>query len=497
VARAVGWLVAMRWVGRGLGIFRTLILSSILLPEDFGRAILALSIVFFVEAITEPQVNYTLIRSREDSATLFNAAWTIQIIRGLICGVLVVVCAPLIGSFYGDPLLVGPLYLLGLAIAVGGFANVGMAQFFKAMDFRTVFLASVSSRAAALIVAVVVALVTKSFWAILVGYLTQRIFDVALSFLLHPRRPKLGLKSAGEIGEHSKWLILQGILFQIWLRADVFVIGKIAGPAALGPYYLAKMIAELIGTELGTALRVALFSRFLRPAEGAEAGDAHRVSFKDFSDAALVSVTFGAPFSVLLGLCAGDVIRFFLASEWSPAAGFLQFFAVGAFFGVAAAAPAAVVLAAGHTRLIAFRQAVGLAIFVPTLWFGIETFGLQGAALAVVLTMMSGSVFSFVVAMREVEGNWTAILKDFLRIVFALAALAVVVLALGHVLPAGSYRWDPLYLLRLVSCGIVGLVVYATVLRLVWQIAGKPQSFEQRAGDLFLSLFRKLMKLKK
>lgn len=494
VGQAVGWLVATRWVARGLGIGRTLILSSLLLPEDFGRAVLALSIVLFVEAITEMKVDYSLVRSRDNPDALYNAAWTIQIIRGFVCAVGIAVAAPWIGAFYGDPQLVHPIYLLSVALVIGGFVNAGMAQFYRDMDFAKIFLASVSSRVVALVVSVIVAWLTQSFWAILVGYVTQRVVDVLVSYLLQPRRPRLGLQSAGEIIEHSRWLLLQGILFQILLRADVFLIGKFAGPAALGPYYLAKMIAELIGTEFATAMRGALVSKFVRDGRSSSEPDEKGVTFQGFSDAALIALFYGAPFGVLLGLCAPDIVHFALDPQWEATADYLQIFGANAIFGVAAAAPAAIVLAAGQTRMIALRQAVGLAIFVPALWLGVTGFGLHGAAIAVLLTTMSGTAFSYVVAMREVQGRWVVLLKGFLAIGLGLLAVAVVAFLTLTLLPAVAERWHPLHILRVAAATCLALPVYGAMIWGQWYLRGQPASFEERILGHARALIRRLLR---
>lgn len=492
VVRAVGWLVASRWMARGLGIGRTLILSGILLPGDFGRAILVMSIVLFVEAITELRVDYSLIRSRENPDCLYDSAWTIQIMRGFVCGLVIIFCAPLIGRFYEDSLLVAPLYLLSIAVMIGGFVNVGIANFIREMDFRKIFIANVSSRAGALIVSVVFAIVTRSFWAILVGYLVQRLLDVFISYLMHPRRPKFDLISFGEISRHSKWLLLQGILFQILLRADVFLIGKFAGPTALGPYYLAKMIAELIGTEMATALRVALYSNFLRQDHEAGGEGNKLLAFRTLSFSTSLALLIGAPLSILLGLCANDLVHFSLDSQWASAGGFLQLFSINALFGIAAAAPAASILAAGHTRLVALRQAVGLVVFVPALWIGTKSFGLQGAAVAIVLTTMVSASFSLLFSMREVRGDWRAIGGNLFRIAVALMVLCGVALMTLGILPAVSERFNLLHLLRIAAASFASLISYGFVIWFQWYLLGRPDSFERVAFQVFSRILRKL-----
>ncbi|MBC2835215.1 oligosaccharide flippase family protein [Paragemmobacter straminiformis] len=488
LGRAVGWLVGSRWVARALGVGRTMVLSAILLPADFGHAVLVMSIVLFVEAITDMKVNFSLIRSRDQDDGLYDTAWTLQIIRGLLCGTGLALGAPWIGAFYGDPKLIAPLYLLALSLAIGGFVNVGMAQFFKEMDFRKVFIANVASRLVALVVSVVIAILTQSFWAVVIGYVVQRMVDVLVSYMMHPRRPRLGLTTLGDIGQHSAWLMVQNVLFQILLRADVFLIGKYAGAAALGPYYLAKMLAELIGTELASAFRVALFSKFVSHDHRHDAGARAVLAFATLSSATQAALLIGAPASLLLALCAKDLVSFALGAAWAPTTFFLQLFSANALFGIAAAAPASSILAAGHTRLVALRQAIGLAVFIPSVAFAAQTFGLGGVAVAVVLTTAVSCAYSFVVAARDVTGNWREVASGVLRIATATAMLGLASGLILAAMPDIAQRWHPLHLLRLLAAGSGGLAAYCGTLWLIWQLRGKPDGIETMAARMLLKI---------
>ncbi|MEM8801893.1 MAG: oligosaccharide flippase family protein [Pseudomonadota bacterium] len=472
-------MVGLRWMIRGLGILRTVIIAGILFPEDFGRAILAISIVMFVEAITEIQVDYSLIRSRQNTDALNNAAWTLQIIRGLIAAVIVAFSAQSVGDFYEDPLLVQPLYLLAVALFIGGFVNVGIAEFQRDMDFKKVFIVMGASRIASLVTSVVVALITQSFWAILIGYLVQRIVDVVVSFVMHARRPRLGVKSMGEIGKHSKWLMLQGILFQMLLRLDIFLIGKIAGPAALGPYYLAKMIAELVGTEMSQGLKTALFAKFVRQDRDADEATQTTMNFRQLRDTSHICLLIAAPLSLLMGLCATDLVAFALEERWSDAALYLQIFSFGALFGLADAAPLSVVLALGKTHLMAVRQAITLAVFAPVLWFASQTFGLVGAGVAVVMTFIIATIYDYYIAIRDLEPDWETFKQGLVRIAIAAGAMAAVSFAVLYALPEGSGRWDPMHLLRIAASSLAGLLVYSLVVRWQWTWRGRPETFEK------------------
>lgn len=492
LAKAAGWLVFLRWLVRGIGFARSLIVASLLAPEDFGRAMLLMSIVLFVEAITEIRVDFSLIRSREDRASLYDTAWTLQIIRGAVAALVIALASPALSRFYGDDQIEMPLYLLAAAVFLGSFANVSMAKFLRELDFSKAFLVGAVSRIGSLIAAVGVAIVFQSFWAIMIGYVVQRLAEVILSFLLQPQRPKLGLDDANEIVLHSKWLLLQGVLFQILLRADVFLIAKVAGPIALGPYYLAKMVSEIFGAEMSSAIRSALFSGLVKNyGPGREAAD---LQPEPIIRALSTVVALGAPFCVLTAVLADDLVAFALRPDWQPAAQLLQIFCVGSVFALVSSAPGAALLALGRTRLIAIRQAVGLATFLPILWFAVDTFGLQGAAFATVFSLAFAAGFSTRFALRETRGKFSSLLMPLLRIGFALTAMAVVAASVQSFIEASQERWDPFLFFRLGASGVLGLAVYASILSGIWILRGRPEDGEAafiRALDKIVGKLRR------
>ncbi|MEO1025622.1 MAG: polysaccharide biosynthesis C-terminal domain-containing protein, partial [Pseudomonadota bacterium] len=183
--------------------------------------------------------------------------------------------------------------------------------------------------------------------------------------------------------------------------------------------------------------------------------------------------------SLLMGLCATDLVAFALEERWSDAALYLQIFSFGALFGLADAAPLSVVLALGKTHLMAVRQAITLAVFAPVLWFASQTFGLVGAGVAVVMTFIIATIYDYYIAIRDLEPDWETFKQGLVRIAIAAGAMAAVSFAVLYALPEGAGRWDPMHLLRIAASSLAGLLVYSLVVRWQWTWRGRPETFEK------------------
>src|SRR3989441_12129101 len=90
--------------------------------------------------------------------------------------------------------------------------------------------------ATTVLVTIPLAFALRSYWALLAGTLAGTCIGVAVSYALHPFRPRASLRALGQLMTFSK------LLFVTWLDAflssrlaDV-IVGRWGGTAALGSF---------------------------------------------------------------------------------------------------------------------------------------------------------------------------------------------------------------------------------------------------------------------
>jgi O-antigen/teichoic acid export membrane protein len=106
------WLILLRSVSRVLGFASTIILARLLMPEDFGLMAMAAVSMAFLEAFTTLNLGTILIRNALSSRPDYDTAWTLQIIRGTIIALMILLGAPAIAGFFEEPRLVQILPLV-------------------------------------------------------------------------------------------------------------------------------------------------------------------------------------------------------------------------------------------------------------------------------------------------------------------------------------------------------------------------------------------------
>jgi len=98
------------------------------------------------------------------------------------------------------------------------------------------------------------------------GTIAGSCFGLALSYLVHPYRPRLSLAAMRELLGYSKWLQLANILAFASARAADFIIARITGAAALGFFTIAKEISRLPSTELAAPIHRGVFPGYAKVA---------------------------------------------------------------------------------------------------------------------------------------------------------------------------------------------------------------------------------------
>ena len=123
-ARGVMTLSIGTGVERALRLVRMMILTRILLPDQFGLMALILTLVNVFEACTEVGVKQSVIQNKRGADPEYlNATWWFQSIRAVGLFAVAILTAPLVSSFYDKPYLLRLLQISFIAIVFRGFIS--------------------------------------------------------------------------------------------------------------------------------------------------------------------------------------------------------------------------------------------------------------------------------------------------------------------------------------------------------------------------------------
>lgn len=474
IVRGAAWMVLFRLFDRSVGVVSTTVLARLLVPADFGLLAMAMSVIAIVELATAFSFELALIQKADPTREHFDTAWTLNVLVAIAGAIATAALAWPVASFYGDPRLVPVMFAIGAAWFVSGFENTGMANFRREMIFSTEFRWMASKRVLSFGVTLVVAVIFRSYWALVIGSATGRIAGVALSYAMHPFRPRFSLARARELFSFSGWLLANNIATVVLSRLPHIYVGRVFGAQLLGAYTIGSEIAQLAHTELVAPINRAMFPGYSRLVDDPETF--RRICIE--ATAAILLVVL--PVSAAVAILAEPMVRVLLGDQWHDAVPIIQ---ILAFAGAVAALNSnnmSAYLALGKPHLPTLILGTRVVVFVAVAF----VFAPGNGVVAVAYAELVASVACLGVSLPVLFSSLQLRARDYLASLWrpvlasALGAAAVhaVVQAIGH--PHGfSVALKEL----LVGC-VVGAVLYPVTLWLLWSLAGRPEAVETMIG---------------
>lgn len=468
-ARGAGWVMAWRFGMRALGLVSTLVLVRLLAPADFGLIALASGFMQSVDGLMSLGTEEAVIRASAPDRGVYDTAFTLMALRGLVASVLVATLAFPAADFFGDDRLGPVLLVVALLPLLDGVSNPGAVDFRRTMTFEKEFALMVLPKLGGIVAAIVAAVVLRSYVAMLCGMLVNRSLRVVMTYVMHPFRPRPSLRSWRALVGYSVWAWLLSLAALVRDRSDSLILGRLTNPAILGFYSVGAEVAALPTTELIEPLGRASFSGFALARR--EALAVRDMFLRLIGFASLLALPAGLGLSAI----AAPLIRLALGPGWDQAVPVLQVLGV-----------AGSILVLGHLsqhllsahallgRLVGITLG-GAVLRVALLLMLIPMWGAVGAAVGVALAIGVEQGMILAMAAWRFGIGIVALLRQIWRPAVATAAMSAVLWTTG-------LGWVPLgdgtAAIRVAESVAVGGMVFGLSLLAVWLTAGRPAGAE-------------------
>lgn len=398
VARGGSWLLILRTSDYLLALVRVFILARLLSPNDFGLFGVALLALGTLNALTVTGLREALIQNRSETEDQKNAVWTIGIVRGLIIAVGLVAFSPLITDFFNAPAATQIIQVLAISVVINGFTNIAAVYYEKDLEFYKYFVCKSAETVMNTAVAITIAAIFQSVWALPIGYIAGVIARTVGTYLVDRYRPYFNWKFSDvkEMIKYGRWVSASSILNYFLSKADSIVVGRVFGAASLGQYELASTTSKTFSLEITNVVGKVIFPAF------AQIQDNLSYLRLVFERATQLIALIIFPASIFLAVLAPEFVTVVLGEKWLAIIPLVQ---VLAFFGLAASfdGPSEKLFNAigqprRETMFIVWRLVItGLAL-LPLVYF----YGVIGAALAITIPRILVQVIVVAQALKAV-----------------------------------------------------------------------------------------------
>jgi lipopolysaccharide exporter len=452
VMHSASWVLLFQIISHSLNFLKAVILARLLAPEDFGLVGIAFLAITLVDVFSYTGFFQALIQKKSDIKEYLNTAWSISIIRGMLLTAVLYFAAPLIGSFFNEARAVPVVKVLAFTVLINELANIGIVYFIKDLQYKKNYKIHLISDIISFIVSVYLAFELKNVWALVYGQITNKLFNVILSYIYHPYRPRFSIdkSKAAELFRFGKFLTASSMLQYFIQQGDKAVIGRLLDASALGIYSLAYRFSVLVSDPLNNLVISILFPAYSKIQDDLIKLKEYYLRALKFTSLISIPVFIGTLF------LADELVELLLGSKWLPAVPVIRILAALGIFSVINALNNSICLSLGKPRISTYNLVIQLVFFgtliIPfTIWLG-----LSGAALTLLLSNVIYSISTSFQIKKILKFRFMEVIKIFFPPILGSTFMVLILLVF-------KYFWITAIPVLLISV-ILGFIMYISSL---------------------------------
>ena len=413
--RAAGWLVGGQLVSQALRLGSNLILTRLLLPEDFGLMAAVGTMYFALVMFSDLGVWQSVVKSpRGLDETFLGTAWTVQLARALLLALAVLAGAGALhvaaaagafapGTVFADPRLPVLLAAIAPCALLQGAESMKLALAQRELLGGRLARLELVSQLVAAALTIALALATRSVWALMAGYLAAAAVRSALSHLLLPGprvRPAWERERAREIVGFGAWILLSSVIGFAAAHGEKLLLGATLPSASFGVFSIAAMLVAALAGVVGSVNGHVVFAGLSQALRGSPQGLARAYARAQLAADLVLGVSAG------LLLTAGPWAVWLLYDARFHAAGaMLQWLGLG-LLAMRQQVAEQVMFAKGLPAWVSAANALRAAALVVAVPAGFAAGGEPGAIAGVVVAQFAGWPLSWWFRHRQRLLDW-------------------------------------------------------------------------------------------
>ena len=459
-------IMMTRLLVRALGFISTLVIARLLVPEDFGLVAIGVAAMQLLQNISDMGAAQTVIKFSDSQDDDINTIFTVNVLRGLILCIILVVIAPIAATTYGDARIQTVFLALACLPLINGLHNPRFFEFERELNFSKALIAAVSSKFCGAALSITIAVAFRSYLALIAGMLASGLVQVLISYALKPWRPAFTVRAFPKIWGFTRWVTGVSLVTAINNKLDILILGRATNPTIAGLYFIGEELSALPTRETGEPIARALYPGLQKLRDDpAQMRRAFMRSVEALSVTALPAA-FGLAF-----VCA-DLIPLLLGARWQAAIPVIQVLAPILGLQVLLMTVESYAMSASRLDLVFYRELIFAALRIPIFIWATFKFALWGA-LGVAL---AGGLIHFamnlaIYAQLTDRPSWEPLAKIWRSLI------AVMAMCVGLFLLAAGLREVPV-VIALALRVVAGIAIFSGTLACLWRLAGRPAGIE-------------------
>lgn len=332
-----------------LRIVSSVTLTRLLDVNAFGIVAIVTSVAFVFQLVSDIGVQPFIIRhARGDDPIFLDEIWTLRLIRSVILTLIMAASAGVVAKVLGKPEFALVIMVYSLSFTFDGLSSMSFATSVRERKLWRLAILDLSTSIAQFIVAVILAVIFRSYWSILFAMLAASALKVLLSYTMFPhsvRRLRFSRDTSREMWNFSRFIAPSSLMTVFILQSDKLILARMMPISVFGLYALSTTISTA-----GPALASNYGRRVLFPvyAEAVRAGSQtlRQVFYRTRRWQNLFYML------AMGGICggAGLIVALLYDPRYQGVVVFLRILSIGAAFVLVSSSSEEMIIALGHLR---------------------------------------------------------------------------------------------------------------------------------------------------
>ena len=432
----------------------TMVLARVLTPDAFGVMVTAQMVISFAEIFTDAGFQKYLIQHQfedeeDKSKSTAVAFWSNLSLSLLIWGIISIFSNPiaeLVGC-EGEGVVIA---VSCICIPLAAFSSIQMALFRRDLDFKSLFWVRIAGILVPLIVTVPLALVTRSYWSLIVGMIAKEACNALILTLKSRWKPYLyfSIKRFKSMFSFTMWSMIEAV--SIWMTSyfDIFIVGTMLSQHYLGLYRTSMNTVAQITSIITASTTPVLFSSLSRLQNDRAGFD--DLFFKFQKTVGILIIPLGVGIFIFSDL----LTRVFLGEQWMEASHFIGLWGLtSAITIVMSHYSSEVYRSMGRPKLSVLSQWLHIAALWPVVLIFVNK-GFDTLCVARSLVRLEGILVNLIIMRVCIKMDIGKMIINVLPSLFAATAMLLVLL-----LPQSENVWIELSYILISICIYMGIII--------------------------------------
>ncbi len=433
-------------------IFSSIILARLLIPDDYGLAMMAFTIDMLVWLLMAMGVNTAVIHFQDEVEKRLNAAFLLLLLSAIFFTGLQFTCAPWLAAFYKAPLLENIVKISAIGLFINSFGIIHKTILIKNIDFKKIETFETLISLLKISLSLFLAFSGFGVWSFIYPKVIGSVINVICLQHLTKWRPSLNIsfKHVIEMINYGKYVVFSNMIDYLINNSSYIIIGSLIGSFALGLYSFAYEKSMMVFRNI----TYPLMTVFL-PTYSKFRNDENLLKNAFIKTLQLISL-FVFPYVFLQITLGQEYIIGIFGKKWESSVLIFQIILIYSMFRSISQCGNPILKVIGKSNIAFKWNLLYTPVFVLSAYFTAKYFDIYTVTLICMLIGLMGSLFFIMIVIQILNWNVKEVFKSLVPVFFSSFFTGIYIALFKPIML--QFCTDKLTVL--ITCAILGLTIY-------------------------------------